>query len=158
MPTPTYDLIASTTLAASASEVSFGSLPQTYRDLIVVSSIIGTGGTTFNCTRVNGLSTSIYSRVTMAGPVGAFTSSGPEIDTVELNSSTISTEIVQFMDYSATDKHKTVLYRTNDRSAAAVSAVAGRVATTAAITSISFRPYANSYASGSTFQIYGVIS
>jgi hypothetical protein len=40
----TYDTIATTTLAAATSNVSFSNISQSYTDLKIVASIIGTGG------------------------------------------------------------------------------------------------------------------
>jgi hypothetical protein len=59
------------------------------------------------------------------------------------------------MDYSATDKHKTVLSRANN-AANGVTAIAGRWASTSAITSIVLTFQSSSLATGSTVALYGV--
>jgi len=74
-----------------------------------------------------------------------------------------STFISSIMDYSATDKHKTVISRFNRvggdaTSADGTGAVAVRWADTSAITSIVIFPTANTLASGSTFSLYGIAS
>jgi hypothetical protein len=62
------------------------------------------------------------------------------------------------MDYSATDKHKTVLARHNN-SAGEVSMSAGRWASNTAINSISLKVLpSGSFNSGATFSLYGVIA
>jgi len=165
MPTPTYDLIASTTLAANSSTVTLGSLPQTYRDLIlVIDGVYLTDGFAQNFVmRLNGLTSSIYSSVRMTGN-GSTTASGSETDTFfyigGANNNQKFTMITQFMDYSATDKHKTLLSR-QDTPAAGVGALAHRLASTDAITSIQMYTLDAvniRYAAGTTFSIYGVIS
>jgi hypothetical protein len=65
------------------------------------------------------------------------------------------TSIIQIMDYSATDKHKTVLIR-NGLASTFVNASANRWANTAAITTVSFQ--VGTYGAGSTFNLYGVIA
>jgi hypothetical protein len=61
------------------------------------------------------------------------------------------------MDYSATDKHKTVLVRSNAASTG-VEAIAQRWASTAAITSILVFPSTGSWAAGGTFSLYGIVA
>jgi hypothetical protein len=73
-------------------------------------------------------------------------------------SSPVSNNITQIMDYSATDKHKTLLSRKNT-SSVVVNAQAGRWANTAAITSIVCTVDSGAtFSSGSTFSLYGVIA
>ena len=61
------------------------------------------------------------------------------------------------MDYGATDKHKTIISR-SDNPAAQTTVVTNRWANTAAITSVAVTAGASSYSSGSTFSLYGVIA
>jgi hypothetical protein len=158
MPTPTYDLIATTTLAAASSEVVFGSIPQTYRDLIIV--IQGTVASGANVSlRFNGDTGSNYPWVYMFGSGSSTASSsgtGTSILGGGFNSSAISQAIFQVMDYSATDKHKSTLNRTDEPNGAAY-AWAGRWANTAAITTVSVRMTdGGNFNSGATFNLYGV--
>ena len=163
MPTPTYDLIASTTLAASTSSVTFGSLPQTYRDLVFVFSGVGnTDGFAQNTLlQINGDTSNTYTGVRMTGTGSATQSSADTFTafyTGGVNNGERIQQAIQFMDYSATDKHKTVLIRDNTP-ARGVGATAGRYPSTSAVTS--FRIFfigSNTFASGTTFNLYGVIS
>lgn len=167
MPAPTYDLIASTTLAAATSEVVFNSLPQNYRDLILVMNVATSAGSN-NGIRFNSDSGSNYSRVWMAG--GGTTHSGSETTTrIQLDyfgfSNTVLGEqvtITSVMDYSATDRHKTALIRNNKNGAnTGAEAIAGRWANTAAITSLqvfSITGGGITFSAGSTFNLFGVIS
>jgi hypothetical protein len=67
--------------------------------------------------------------------------------------------ILQIMDYSATDKHKTALLRESENQITTVLAEAQRWANTNAITTLTVVPQTGpNLASGSTFSLYGVIS
>jgi hypothetical protein len=166
MPTPTYDLIASTTLAAATSEVVFGSIPQTYRDLILVYNLsYSTSVSRATIMRFNGDSGSNYSSVRMYGNGSTATSdlnpapAGTNGIDAGFYNDTLSLGIQQIMDYSATDKHKTVLGRHTANGTGLVMAQAARWANTSALTSIILFPDdSRSFASGNTFSLYGVIS
>jgi hypothetical protein len=163
MPTPTYTPLATVTLGASASSVTFSSIPATYRDLIFIFNGTSASGTPAVEARVNGDTGGNYNRVRMIGNGSTATSaaaSGQSSFTVAAGSmptSTVATHIVQFMDYSATDKHKTVLNRGNIPSGT-VEAFAQRWANTAAITSISVFVTSDNFAAGSTFSLYGIVA
>lgn len=157
MPTPTYDLISSTTLAAASSSVVFDSLPQTYRDMIVV--ITGTeNANQYIAVRYNSDTGSNYSYVRMTdGPASA---SGTEtFGRFGTGNPTYRFLVIaQVMDYSATDKHKTWLVRSNIAQDY-VAAQAGRWANTSAITSMNvLTTTADTFAIGTTFNLYGIAS
>jgi hypothetical protein len=161
MPTPTYTALANITLGSSASSVTFSSIPATYRDLVVIITAQRTGSPTNMGLRFNGDSGSNYSQVFMTG-TGSATDSGPQsgtnaqIDIYPYAPSTgFNNYILQIMDYSATDKHKTMLRRTNE-AGNATEAAAHRWANTAAITSMTFL-LAN-FNTGSTLALYGIAS
>lgn len=156
MPTPTYTAIATITLASTDSEIVFSSIPATYRDLVlVVKPIVST--TAFGQIRFNGVSTSSYSWVYAygdSGGAGSVASSNTFIDANAMN--TNFQGIYQIMDYSATDKHKTVLHRTGDLTANYVVMQASRFASTAAITSINFFVTSNTFNARTTLSLYGI--
>ena len=156
MPTPTYVPLANITLGSAASSVTFSSIPATYRDLVLVTRTTGTideGGLRFNGDTGNN-----YNRVGMLGlgsgsPI-AFTESG--FTSIRFVGSADTQAMVQIQDYSATDKHKTVLIRLG--SSTVVVAAAGRWANTAAITSLAVVPNSGTLPSGMTLDLYGVIA
>jgi hypothetical protein len=166
MPTPTYTPLATVTLGASASSVTFSSIPATYRDLIIVDSSRSARVSTvdFLLFRVNGDTGSNYSRVAMYNVSNTPTSVAQTLtvftaDTRTAANSTANTfgiGVSQIMDYSATDKHKTVLIRTSAPNFTYASA--NRWANTAAITSINLFMENGNIAAGSTFSLYGVIA
>jgi hypothetical protein len=168
MPTPTYDLIASTTLAASTSSVVFGSLPQTYRDLILVMN--GSPSTNDYPTLsslLNGDSGANYSRIRMngtgSGSGGAAATSGltglqlGSLTGIGSSTTSRSHVIANLIDYSATDKQKTALARFS-QAGSSVSMVAGRWANTAAINSIRVFTGNNDFGTGTVMSLYGVIA
>jgi hypothetical protein len=158
MPTNTYTSLATVTLSTATSSVTFSSIPNTYRDLIfIVSGQLVNNTATDTLLRVNGDSSSSYSRVYMYsnGVV-----SGSDTTTSFLPWYTRNNQgnsIGHLMDYSATDKHKTLLVRSNEPTTDGLSAQAQRWANTSAITSMTFST-SNNYAAGTTFSLYGVIA
>jgi hypothetical protein len=66
--------------------------------------------------------------------------------------------IINVMDYSATDKHKTILARDAGGNAAQAGAIASRWANSAAVTSATVVNTGGNFNSGSTFSLYGVIA
>jgi hypothetical protein len=167
MPTATYTPLANVTLGSSASSVTFSSIPATYRDLILVFEGSVNTGDRVVAIRFNSDSGSNYSRVQMAG-TGSSTSSSPLSGTAtdfyyQATASQQTNAVVQIMDYTATDKHKSMVSRANTP-AAYVFANAHRWASTAAITSLQVFPATGSYGAngsfniGSTFSLYGVIA
>jgi hypothetical protein len=160
MPTQTYTPLATVTLASTNTSITFTSIPATYRDLVVVSNISRATADGLIQIQLNSDTGSNYSRVWMLGSGSGSGNSGTSTDSgykMLSYSTRISTVISQLFDYSATDKHKTMLWRGND-SGAEVSAMAGRWANTAAVTTLRVHTVVGDFASGSTFSLYGVIA
>ena len=163
MPTPTYTPLATVTLATTTSSVTFGSIPATYRDLILVCSFAYPGSNaSYVALRFNSDSGANYNRVQMEGngsTTSAFSETGATAGFIfsGLLVSNPTQVTSQIMDYSATDKHKTFLSRGNSASAQ-VAALAGRWANTAAITSVQLIPSTNNFYTGTTIALYGVIA
>jgi len=160
MPTPTYTPLATVTLGSSASSVTFSSIPATYRDLIIV--LDGTSSQTDSgCVRFNGDSGNNYSTVLMGGNGSTtFSDSIPNSSKAFFGTkfTNRTNAIIQVMDYSATDKHKTFLAR-ESTAQNEVRADCARWANTAAITSIELSHFgATNFSTGSTFSLYGVIA
>lgn len=147
-------------LSSAAPNITFSSIPGTYRDLRVVATTTGTSGTNVGI-YVNGVSTgSAYTRVDMRGyGSSSYGSAAGPFNTIQLNYNTGQTagewSVVTFdlLDYSQTDKHKTFLIRGGH--SGEVDAIAGRWASTAAITSVTIDS-GSTFAIGSTFALYGI--
>jgi hypothetical protein len=158
MPTPTYTSLATVTLGSTATSVTFSNIPATYRDLIFVfEGVVSAGGGEVVRVNFNGDTTSGNYSATYANGDGAGRSSGNESRRFGVFYAQRSSMVASFMDYSATNKHKTYLSRAGGASNA-LEMIVGRWANTAAITSIRLFPDANGFASGSTLNLYGVIS
>jgi hypothetical protein len=167
--TATYDLIASNLLTSSASSITFSSIPGTYRDLVLVcGNLLNTNPENSNVTiRLNGDTGSNYSVITATGSGTNTTSRAvsttflyADLDVVFGNTSAQQGfNIVQFIDYSANDKHKSILLRSNVANRG-VGMYAGRWANNSAITSIqvSIEASAGQFAIGSSFYLYGIVS
>ena len=159
MPTPTYTPLATVTLGGTASSVTFSSIPATYRDLILVISGTTSSDSSFFL-QYNADTGSNYSQVLMSGngsTASSFsgTSTGAEVGVVY---GTLGNTITQIIDYSATDKHKTALSRSNT-AANIVFASATRWANTAAITSVrAYYQTAATWQTGTTFNLFGIAS
>jgi hypothetical protein len=165
MPTPTYTALATRTLTSTAASVTFSSIPATYRDLILVTEVIAGTNQGANV-RYNSDSGSNYSTVVMRAYGASIAESGSTTDNViyitysGIGSGQKCLTTFSVMDYSATDKHKTALHRSNytGTSTTFVEAMATRWANTSAITSLQFFASTGSFAVGSTFSLYGVIA
>lgn len=159
MPTPTYTPLANITLGSTTTSVTFSSISQSYRDLVLVINGTSTSNTTDGVIRFNSDSGSNYNRVFFYGQGAGSGGAGQDSASVAgmFLRTTVGHFIYNIMDYSATDKHKTVLNR-SDAANYATWASAGRWANTAAITSIYVAPSGASFASGTMLALYGIAS
>jgi hypothetical protein len=162
VPTPTYTPLATVTLASAASSVTFSSIPNTYRDLVLIFTGTRTGNNNV-LVRVNGDSGNNYNYVG-ASSSGSTSSSSGVLGANNFPSTLASLQtnsqlnvVWQFMDYSATNKHKSVLTRFSQTGTEAAM-FANRWANTVAINSIQVFTGNENFGSGSTFSIYGVIA
>jgi hypothetical protein len=159
MPTPTYTALATVTLASTATSITFSSIPATYRDLVLVVTGKATATAALRV-RVNGDTGNNYSYIRLGGEApGAFSDSSTTnfMDIGgQLNTNEGFHSINQFLDYSATDKHKTALHRIALAATAYVGINGSRWANTAAITSI--QVYNPTLAVGFTASLYGIVS
>lgn len=163
--TPTHVLLSQITLGATTSDVTFSNIPQGYGDLVLVCSLRMSVGKTLGIT-INDDTGSNYTQVWMRGSGSAASSSSNTFtqyrfmgENVNVSTSDFDNSITSFLDYSATDKHKTMLTRNNQPSAS-VEAIAGRWANTNAITKLSFAPVGggSNFFVGCTFSLYGVFA
>jgi hypothetical protein len=161
----TYNTIATTTLSAGTATVTFSAITSAYTDLVIVMNVAATAasstgfgmyfnsdtGTNYSDTRINGDGTTATSaRGATQARILQFSASLPEA------ASTYSPVITQVFNYSNTTTCKTSLTRSNN-SANAIQAIAGVWrATPVAITSITFYTFAGTFATGSTFTLYGI--
>jgi hypothetical protein len=158
----TYEPIATTTLSTTASTVSFTSISGSYTDLIAV--FVGTTTTGVEArVRFNTDSGNNYSYTYLAGDgssaISGRGSSGNElfITTYGTPSTTQGNFIMHVQNYSNATTYKTVLVRGNRITAGfGPEATVGLWRSTSAITNIEFRAGSTTWASGSTFTLYGI--
>lgn len=162
MPTPTYDLIASTVLSSSAASINFSSISSSYRDLVLVCDNPSSSNLGLEV-RVNGNTGANYNGVRMWGDGGSFDSdtslAATRFDSLYLNRFTQnSTFFLHLMDYAVTDKHKSMLYGLNTASSQVIRG-ALRWASTSAINEINLIAFdSNNYPAGFTAYLYGIVS
>ncbi len=158
MPTATYIALANTTVSSTTNSVTFSSIPATYRDLVIVTNPVGDG---YLSMQFNNDTGSNYPYNAMFGTGSAAQAqSGTFVRvgmTYPLTTVYENPTLFHIMDYSATDKHKTVLYRGNS-AGAGVWAGASRWANTNAITSIKVFLDSGNFSAGSTLALYGIVS
>lgn len=161
--------LASITLQAASASVSFSGIPQNYRDLILIENPRHESSATGQSTLIqfNGDSGANYTMVYMAGNISNSTGqsgtggSATSLWTSRFNNNDGNNGIAYIIDYSATNKHKTVISKghLNLSAGLAVISFANRWANTAAINSMTLFPETGgNYAAGSTFDLYGRIS
>ena len=160
----TYTLIDSVTLGSSASSVTFSGISGTGKgDLVLVvnakaTAICGVYMFLNNDTGNN------YNFVFMSGDGSTASSTSSSSTSVlrgyekALPDTTFAYQMTsQFLDFSATDKHKPVLTRTNN-AARGTDAFAQRWANTAAITTLKVQTTNDLFDVGSTFHLYQIVS
>jgi hypothetical protein len=164
MPTPTYTPLATVTLGSAAASVTFGSIPATYRDLIIVTDTLNSAGLENMKMRLNSDTSSSYNAVILRGnglSAGSRTLGGTYafIDDLAYGDATNRhNHIIQFIDYSATNKHKTILSRANNVGLGNLDAIAIQWINTSAITTIRLFYEVGNITTGSRFDLYGIAS
>jgi hypothetical protein len=164
----TYSQIATQTLGSTTATVTFSNIPQTYTNLrLVMSAAIPSGSDAFSFWQANGDTATNYSQTNLYGT--GSTAGSDRITSISNPSfnyySNITTTVGQnatvatWFNYSNTTTYKTMLVRSNTATGPSFPGVSGTSAlwrSTAAITSLSFKVQGNSFATGSTFTLYGI--
>ena len=161
MATPTYTLIDSQLLSSTSTNITFTSIPQSYADLVLVCESSASTGSVYHYIRFNNDTGSNYKRVYMQARSGAqdggvFTQTYIEGNNGAAGTSDRNYTICDIMDYSRTDKQKTVLISNSDDQAARIVEAAATWANNSAITEIDI--FQGTYAVGSRFSLYGIVS
>jgi hypothetical protein len=161
MPKKTYTQINTITLAAASSSVTFGSIPQNFRDLILVYNGEFTSAANF-LVRLNADTSGNYNHIILRGPVTSESGTYNFFYAFWNQAQSGSRQMMNLniMDYSATDKHKTLLNRTGyTRSSPAdfhVEAQALRWVNLSAVSAVEIFVNAGNFVAGSTFTLYGI--
>lgn len=176
MPLPsTYIPIATSTLTATTATVTFSNIPQGYTDLVLVASSVlstrtssqdipvitfnGDTGTNYSSTQIDGSSSGATSTrwTSTNNMLMGFISDSNSTANPSLYPSNFS---INILNYSNSSTYKSALSRFNHTSSNSTytrtGSNTGLWRSTAAITSLSVALYYSSYASGSTFTLYGI--
>jgi hypothetical protein len=164
MPTPTYTPLGNITLSGNAATVTFSSISQIYRDVIAVASVKGADGEKIRVS-INVPGGYLYNGVVSENQNGSPYASYSDSDGYVLvgrnfsgiRSDTFTSLILNFNDYSVTDKNKPILYRAGN-AISGIFAGSYRVVSNNAITSIIFQLEGGNFTAGSSFAIYGVVA
>ena len=148
----TYEKIATNTLGSATASVTFSSIPGTYTDLVlIVDSTITSGGVDTRI-RINGDTSTNYSRTYMYGD-GSSTVSGRNSTDDAIGSG--SKTIHNVMNYSNTTTYKTAVARYGTAGSLTLAQTA-LWRSTAAITSLTILVLSSTFTAGSTFNLYGI--
>jgi hypothetical protein len=158
-----YVPLANLTIGSAQATITFSSISQSYRDLVLIVQGQQTTGSSQPYGRING-SANIYSHVNMFGN-GTSTGSASTSSAGDIlytgNQSTLRPDgsmsmVVNFIDYSATNKHKIILSRAGSAINGQTVLTIIRAETTAAVSSFTISAGASGFIAGSTFALYGV--
>lgn len=168
----TYKLLSSNTLSGSASSVTFSSIPQTYTDLVLkLSTRDATNATTYGTglITINGISTTSYHWASMIviGPTSVSSTVNNTQTSISVapigNGSTSPTNSFGFCEiYIANYKSTGTVYLSATSYASGGTGVTSTAITNgswngaAAITSITIASSGGTFATNSTFNLYGI--
>ena len=158
----TYEPIATANGTGSSGQISFSSIPSTYTDLVLIANAQSTSGARQMYLTFNSDTGSNYSRTILFG-TGSSAGSARNSNTLQtyldyygiVEATSPCIHISNIMNYSNTTTYKTMLTRAND-SASGVDAICHLWRSTAAINRIDIYLDAVSFATGSTFTLYGI--
>lgn len=160
-----YTLIATQTLTTATASVTFSSIPNTYKDLVLECFTRSTGASDALCIQFNGDTGSNYSFTQLYGTgSSALSNRGSNqtfiATTPELSSSAAGTyapDYFQIMSYSNTSVNKTVLVRRNSTSSGlVVGSQACLWRSNSAISSILVFSQSAQLASGTAIKLWAV--
>ena len=158
----TYQAISTTTLTSAQSSYAFSSIPSTYTDLVLITQhTCATGSNNQLVLRPNSDSSALYSRTLLTGDgTSASSARYPGEDGVYVsyvgNNTDLTISTNYFLNYSNTTTYKSVLTRSNAANIPRAEVTLWR--STSAISSLLVLPYSGTFATGSTFTLYGISS
>jgi hypothetical protein len=157
----TYEPIATTTLGAATSTVTFSTISSSYTDLVLISNHGVSTATANFFVRVNGDSGTNYSNTTLKGNGSSASSSRLSnfnrivFDGDGASTSITNTNVINFENYANSTTYKTVIGRSGDATYS-TAAIVGLWRSTSAITSITVGIDGHNFIVGSTFTLYGI--
>ena len=161
--TVTYEKIATSTLGSDTATITFSSISGSYTDLVLIENgKVSAGNGSYSRIRFNSDTGSNYSGTYLSGNGTAANTERFSNMTFMVVASLAAVEtnfnhnaIINIQNYSNSTTYKTILARLNN-AAAATDAAVGLWRSTSAITSIEYYLNSGSWATGSTFTLYGI--
>jgi hypothetical protein len=156
----TYEPITTQTLGSSSASVTFSTISGSYTDLVLVFNVSGSQDINV-LMQFNGDTGSNYSNTSIGGSGSAAFSARYTGTNIQLNYQGYvnigfnSNATVNILNYSNSTTYKTTINRFNN-TGVGTDAVVGLWRNTAAITSIVLKTQAGTFATGSTFTLYGI--
>jgi hypothetical protein len=151
--TPTHIALANVTLSGNDSDVQFSSIPSTYRDLVIVINGQSNSDNRAFYVRFNGAGEDINTSMVYT----ANATSSTDVGLWVVTDTSKGQHIINVMDYSVTNKHKTVLMRSDRPISSNVHMYAGRWGGTDAVNQINLSRSGYNWTSGATFALYGIV-
>jgi hypothetical protein len=167
----TYTLISSNTLSSSAASVTFSSIPSTYTDLVLKVSARNTEAVTINQLNVafdSNSGNTAHSRTQLSGDGSAAASSRQSnnsiitvvdvINSANSTANTFSSYDIYIPSYTASQNKPVSLDTTTEQNATLSYRIitAGLWRNTSAVSTIILSGGGGSFASGSSFYLYGI--
>lgn len=158
----TYEPIQTQVLSGTQATITFSSIPQTYTDLVLVAHCVSISSATSSSIGVqfNGDTATNYSRTLLFGNGSTIASTRDSSVTSSAilyyeGQTLLAANVLNIMNYANTTTNKTFIARANYASST-VRLGTGLYRSTAAITSVTLVPTTSSFATGSTFTLYGI--
>jgi hypothetical protein len=158
-------LIETKTLGTAATSIEFTSIPQTFTDLVILTSVRndGSGASNNLFFRFNGLDTNRSYRMLYGNGTQALSTSDTKLELGQIPASgstanTFSNGEVYVSNYTGSEGKSMNITnaRENNIAASFMSISAGLWNSTAAITSVLFTVGSNNLVAGSTISLYGI--
>jgi len=163
--TATYEKIATNTLGSATNSITFSSISGSYTDLVLILNITGFSDPSYSgALRFNSDTGSNYSLTNLYGD-GSSAGSDRTTSAAQIQSygkaigvpNAVSSAITNIQNYSNATTYKTVLTRWG-QAGAGLNANVGLWRSTSAITSVTiFGLNSNTFSTGSTFTLYGIL-
>lgn len=160
----TYIPLATFTTTGTASQITFSNIPNTYRDLVIVTNVVASSAGPYDqAIRFNNDTASGYSSMIIYA-AGASASQytalvNPDRAYLDFYGSATTSQrassIAHIFDYSVNYKHKNVITRGN-RGNSGSEIIASRWKNNAVISSIQYFLISGSFGAGTTVSLYGI--
>jgi hypothetical protein len=155
MPTQTHTPLASITLSGNDPSVTISSIPQNYRDLVLICATASDDQFRQYRIRINGDTGNNYYGISI---YQGGSSQGSATEATFFNNGVpglTTPQITNFFDYSKTDRRKTFIHQSGSVQTTMIAGVQWQ--NTSAITSIEVYTPVGNFTAGSTISLFGIV-